>query len=137
MRGNRKAPAAAVLLLVPAACRPDPDSARGVAEHFLDAHYVRMDLPAARDLAEGAARAKVEQEIALVGEQRIDESTRVPSVTYRLRREESGGTDAVMFLYEARIRPPGADAFSRRWLVTVRRRPGRGWRVTNFVEEGD
>ena len=51
------------LLLVTAllvGCHPDPSTARGTAESFLDAHYVRIDLQGALPFTSGLARHKVE-----------------------------------------------------------------------------
>ena len=39
-----------VWLLLLSACQPDPHTAQGTAELFLDAHYVRIDLPTAKSL---------------------------------------------------------------------------------------
>jgi hypothetical protein len=115
------------------ACRPDPATPRGAAERFLDAHYVHIDLPAALPFTSGLARQKVESEIALVRGVTIDESTRKPTVHYTLLEEQPDGADVVHLVYRGRILPEGADAFERRWLVTVRRE-GDGWRVSNYQE---
>jgi hypothetical protein len=129
--------AAAVVLacgvLVAAGCRPDPSTPRGTAERFLDAHYVRIDLPAALEVSAGLARHKVEDEIRLVQGQEIDDSTRKPTVHYRLLEEHPDGDHAVNYLYRADITVEDADRFERRWLVTVRREDA-GWRVTNYQE---
>ena len=58
--------AAAVFVMLSAllsACRADPSTPRGTAERFLDAHYVRIDLPAALPYTTDLARHKVEEEI--------------------------------------------------------------------------
>ncbi len=120
-------------LVVLAACRPGPDTPRGTAERFLDAHYVHIDLPAALPFTSGIARQKVESEIALVQGVAIDESTRKPTVHYTLLEERPEGADTVGFVYRGRIVPEGAEAFERRWLVTVRREAD-GWRVANYQE---
>jgi hypothetical protein len=118
-----------------AACRPDASTPRGAAERFLDAHYVRIDLSAARELATGLARHKVEDEIRLVGGQEIDDSTRKPTIHYTLLEERPDGDAAVNFLYRADITVEDADRFERRWLVTVRREDA-AWRVANYQELG-
>ena len=114
-------------------CRSDPSSARGTAEGFLDAHYVRIDLPAALPFTAGLARHKVEDEMRLVAGQVIDETTRKPSVHYRLLEERPDGEYAVSYVYRGDIRIEDADAIERRWLLTVRREDG-AWRVTNYQE---
>jgi hypothetical protein len=119
--------------LLAASCRSDPATPRGTAELFLDAHYVRIDLPAALPFTTGVARQKVEDEIRLVSGQPIDEATRKPSVHYRLLEEHPDGDHAVNYLYRGTIVVEDADRFERRWLVTVRAADG-GWRVTNYQE---
>ena len=125
--------AAAVLLTVLGACGADPSTPRGTAERFLDAHYVAIDLPAAREFTSGVARQKVEEEMRLVEGQTIDETTRKPTVHYRLLEEHPDGGDAVRFLYRGQITVEDAGGFERRWMVTVRR-DGEAWRVTNYQE---
>ena len=126
---------ALLLASVVLACRPDPSTPRGTAESFLDAHFVHIDLPAALEFTAGLARHKVEDEIRLVAGQAIDETTRKPSVHYRLLEERPDGEQAVSFLYRGNIAVEDAESFERRWLVTVRRDEG-GWRVTNYQEFG-
>lgn len=116
-------------------CRADPSTARGTAELFLDAHYVRIDLPATLALTTGLARHKVEEEIGLVRGQVIDEATRKPTVHYRLLEEHPQGDEAVNFVYRGSITVEDADSFERRWLLTVRRQED-GWRVANYQEVG-
>lgn len=125
----------AALGAVLAACQSDPSTARGTAERFLDAHYVRIDLRAALAFTSGLARQKVEDELRLVAGQPIDESTRTPTVHYRLLEEHPDGDAAVNYLYRGTISVEDADEFERRWLLTVRRDAG-GWRVTNYQELG-
>ena len=127
--------ASLLLALLAAGCAPDPATPRGTAERFLDAHYVRIDLPTALEFTSGVARRKVEDELRLVAGQAIDETTRKPSVHYRLLEEHPDGEHAVNYLYRGTISVEDADRFERRWLVTVRREEG-GWRVTNYQELG-
>jgi hypothetical protein len=117
-----------------AGCRPDPSTARGTAERFLDAYYVMIDLRGALPYTAGLARDKVERGIALTAGQAIDASTEKPAVRYALLDEHPAGADVVQFAYRGTVSPPGSDAFERRWLLTVRR-GAEGWRVTNFEED--
>lgn len=114
-------------------CRPDPSTARGTAESFLDAHYVDIELTRALPLTSGVARHKLEEELELVKGVAIDETTRKPIIRYTLLQEHPDDEGGAKFLYQGRIQVDGADAFERRWLVTVRQEPG-GWRVTNYQE---
>jgi len=120
-------------LLLVAGCRAAADTPRGTAERFLDAHYVRIDLPAALEFTADLARHKVEDELRLVQGQAIDEGTRKPSVHYRLLEEHPDGSAAVRYLYRGSITVEDADRLERRWLVTVRFAEG-GWHVTNYEE---
>jgi len=119
--------------LLVAGCRAAANTPRGTAERFLDAHYVRIDLPAALEFTSGVARQKVENELRLVQGQAIDETTRKPRVHYRLLEEHPDGAAAVRYLYRGSIAIEDADRLERRWLVTVRFAEG-SWRVTNYEE---
>ena len=139
MRGQQMALGCAgflALVLLGGACRPDSASPRGAAERFLDAHYVAIDLAAALPLTTGLARAKVERERALVGDEAIDETTRKPRVWYRLLEERPLDGDGMQLLYRGTLSPEGVERFDRRWLVTVRR-DADGWTVSNFEELPD
>src|SRR6266481_3448755 len=129
--GTARALALSALLL--AGCRAAANTPRGTAERFLDAHYVRIDLPAALEFTADLARHKVENEMQLVQGQTIDETTRKPSVHYRLLEEHPEGAEAVRYLYHGSIAIEDADRLERRWLVTVRFADG-SWRVTNYEE---
>src|SRR6266480_3255583 len=104
--------------LLVAGCRAAANTPRGTAERFLDAHYVRIDLPAALEFTSGVARQKVETELRLVQGQAIDETTRKPSVHYRLLEEHPDGAAAVRYLYRGSI----AIELRLRLLPLVRRR---------------
>src|SRR5579884_1739472 len=104
-----------------AGCRPDPSTARGTAERFLDAYYVMIDLRGALPYTAGLARDKVERGIALTAGQAIDASTEKPAVRYALLDEHPAGADVVQFAYRGTVSPPGSESFERRWLLTVRR----------------
>ncbi len=126
----------ALLLLCAVAvvgCRPDASTARGTAERFLDAHYVRIDLDSALPYTAGLAARKVRDEIELTKGQEIDATTRKPSVHYTYLEEHPAGDGATNFVYRGTIDVEDADRFQRRWLVTVRHEDA-GWRVTNWQE---
>jgi hypothetical protein len=124
---------ALVALVLLAGCRPAADTAQGTAQRFLDAHYVQMNLAAAKEYCVGVAQSKVEEMQHLVGDQMIDDSTRKPHVSYDLQETRDEGEDRVSFLFEGKIRVEGADDFTRHWLVNTRKGPS-GWRVSNFQE---
>ncbi len=122
------------LVLVLVGCRPDAGTPRGTAERFLDEHYVHMNLARAKEFCSGLARQKVEEMERLVGEQKIDETTRKPRVSYALRETKEEGPDRVSFVFEGTIRVEDADRFTRRWLVSTRKEVDGHWRVSNFQE---
>jgi hypothetical protein len=121
------------VLVVLAACKNDPDSTRGVAELFLDAHYVNIDLTQAEGLVAGVASEKLAKEKHLVGDQQIDEGTRKPTVHYRLVDERPDGENRSRFIYRATFTVEGAGRFERQILLVLRREP-EGWKVVNFEE---
>ena len=125
--------ACAVVLFV-LACRPEAGTPRGSAERFLDAHYVHMDLVAAKRFCAGLALRKVEDEIRLTRGQTVDEQTRKPQVRYRLLEERPRGKKRRYFVYEATATVPGATAqLKSRWLLALRDTE-EGWKVWNYTE---
>jgi hypothetical protein len=113
-------------------CGRDLHTAQGVAEEFVDQHYVEIDLQNAKAYTVGLALEKINDEIRLTAGQTIDASTRKPKIHYRLiEKKEADGR--VSFMYEGTIRAEDAPVFTRRWLV-VARRDGDQWRVSNFTE---
>lgn len=135
MKALKQAGALAVLPLIflfAPGCGRDLKTAEGVAEEFVDQHYVHIDLPKARQYAVGLALDKINDEIRLTTGQPIDASTRKPKVQYRLlEKQEAQGR--VSFMYQGTIQAEDAPEFTRRWLV-VARKENDGWRVSNFTE---
>ena len=115
------------------ACHSDTNSALGVTERFIDAHYVRIDLNAAVPLCTGLALQKLNEEQRLTQGQQIDESTRKPTIRYRLldKKEEDG--DHATFVFEGTIHVEDAGQFTRKWLISARRSDA-SWKVSNFEE---
>jgi hypothetical protein len=121
-----------VALLAGACSTGDP--ARTAAERFVDAYYVEIDLPRARDAAVGLARAKVDDEMQLLsGQEGVDAASR-PSVHYRFLEGQPAAAerDHRGFLFELTI-SMGPDSSTRKTLVTVRQDGGQ-WRAANFQE---
>ncbi len=132
------AEAAATLLALTLAlcsCGPDPATARGAAEHFLDA-YFRLDLGAALEASASQAHERIEEERRLTAGQPIDAATRVPTIHYRLLRQEPGSDAAVHLVYVVRVAVPDAETSEQRWLVTVAR-TGERWKVVQFARIPD
>ena len=114
-------------------CGRDLKSAEGVAEEFVDQHYVNIDLARAREYSVGLARDKIDDEIRLTRGQAIDASTRKPNVHYELVEKKQESEGRISFFYKGTIQAEDAPEFTRRWLV-VARKEGDGWRVSNFTE---
>ena len=121
------------LLLVLHTCQSDPHSARGIAERFLDAHYVEINLQAAKPYCTGLALNRLEDEIRLTEGQPIDESTRKPLVHYWLVEEKPRGETSTSFLYVTTISVDGAGEFTKKVLLTLLQGE-QGWQVVNYSE---
>ncbi len=114
------------------ACGRDLRTAQGVAEEFVDQHYVFIDLQRAREYTVGLALQKLDEEIRLTAGQVIDLSTRKPKIHYRLL-EKKEAQDHASFLYEGTIQAEDAPEFKRRWMVTARKAKDH-WRISNFTD---
>jgi hypothetical protein len=119
-------------VLLVSSCGHDLKTAQGVAEEFVDQHYVAIDLQKAKALAVSVALSKLDKEIQLTAGQKIDASTQKPRVHYTLLEKKEGDQRAT-FLYEGRIQSDDNTSFTRQWLITARRE-GNQWRVSNFTE---
>ena len=69
------------------ACGHDFNTAQGVAEEFVDHHYVNFDLQKAKNFTVSVALAKIDEEIRLTTGQTIDASTQKPRVNYSCWRK--------------------------------------------------
>jgi hypothetical protein len=121
-----------VLNLFLPGCGRDLGTAQGVAEEFVDQHYVRIDIQKAKQYAVGLALAKLNEEIRLTAGQAIDASTQKPKVNYALLEKKEAANRA-SFLYEGTIRSEDGTTFTRKWLIAARKE-GNQWRVSNFTE---
>ena len=121
-----------VLNLFLTGCGRDLGTAQGVAEEFVDQHYVHIDIQKAKQYAVGLALEKLNQEIRLTAGQSIDASTQKPKVNYELLEKKEGANRA-SFLYEGTIRSDDGTTFTRKWLIAARKE-GNQWRVSNFSE---
>jgi hypothetical protein len=121
-----------LLVLVASACGRDLNTAQGVAEEFVDHHYVAIDLQKAKSLAVSVALNKVNEEIRLTAGQKIDASTQKPRVHYSLL-EKKEGEQRASFLYEGTIQSEDGTSFRRKWRIAARKE-GNHWRVSNFTE---
>jgi hypothetical protein len=119
-------------VLMASGCSHDVNTAQGVAEEFLDQHYVNIDIPKAKQYAVGLALQKLDEESRLTAGQAIDASTQKPKVSYQLIEKREGDNRA-SFLYQGTIRSDDGSSFTRKWLIAARKE-GNQWRVSNFSE---
>src|SRR5512141_1280985 len=94
--------AAIAALLLTAACGNDLNTAQGIAEEFVDLHYVKIELQKAKQYTVSVAQAKIDDEIRLTSGQAIDASTQKPRVNYTLL-EKNEGAQRSTFLFEGKI----------------------------------
>ena len=113
-------------------CGRDLGTAQGVANEFVDQHYVNFDLQKAKAYAVSLALDKVNEEIRLTAGQKIDASTQKPKINYRLLEKKEGERRA-SFLYEGTIQSDDGSSFTRKWLIAARKEADQ-WRVSNFTE---
>ena len=114
------------------ACGHDLNTAQGVAEEFVDHHYVKIDLQKAKQFTVSVAQAKIDEEIRLTSGQTIDASTQKPRVNYALL-EKNEGEQRSTFLFEGKIQSDDGTSFTRKWSIATRKETN-GWRVSNFTE---
>jgi hypothetical protein len=108
------------------------NSARGVVDNFVDAHYVAINLGDAANYCTGLALDKVRKEQALTAGQTIDAATRKPTVHYKLQTERVE-PDRATYLFLATIDVPDGGRFTRQWMISARLEDGR-WKVSNYSE---
>jgi hypothetical protein len=120
------------LMLLALSCSRDLNSPQGVAEEFVDQHYVNIDLPRARTYAVSVALAKIDEEIRLTTGQKIDASTQKPRINYKLLEKHDADKRST-YLYEGQIQSDDGTSFVKKWLITTRLE-GTQWRVSNFTE---
>ena len=125
-----RAVVAALLLLT--SCGHDLNTGQGVAEEFVDQHYIKIDLQKAKQYTVSVAQAKIDEEIKLTSGQTIDASTQKPRVNYTLL-EKNEGEQRSTFLYEGNIQSDDGTSFTRKWSIATRK-DANGWRVSNFTE---
>jgi hypothetical protein len=119
-------------LLVIIGCTHDLGTAQGVAEEFVDQHYVNIDIPNAKKYATGLALEKLNEETRLTAGQTIDASTHKPKISYQLI-EKREAPNRASFLYQGTIQSDDGTSFTRKWLIAARK-DGNQWRVSNFSE---
>jgi len=124
--------AALAALLLTTACGNDLNTAQGIAEEFVELHYVKIELQKAKQYTVSVAQAKIDEEIRLTSGQTIDASTQKPRINYTLL-EKNQGPQRSTFLFEGKIQSDDGTSFTRKWSIATRKE-SNGWRVSNFTE---
>ena len=124
--------AAILALFLAVACGNDLNTPQGIAEEFVDSHYVQIDLQKAKQYTVSVALAKIDEEIRLTAGQNIDASTQKPRVNYTLLDKKEGDQRST-YLFEGKIQSNDGTSFTRKWSIATRKE-GSGWRVSNFTE---
>jgi len=113
-----------------AACGKASD-AEAIASRFVDRYYVKVDLMRAKQLTDGLATRKIEQEEALLqGSSGGRAGTEQRDVTYRLLEKREEG-EHLFFVYDLNITGHGVPTLKKRSLLSAGKRDG-AWRITNF-----
>ncbi len=103
-----------------------------VAREFVEAYYVRADLPKVLLWTDGYATEKVNTSIRLI-EGQVKEATTRPKVAYKLLESQVDGQEA-RHLFLLKIKPPTYPEIQKKALVRVRERKTGEWKVTQFSE---
>ena len=122
-----------ILCLSISYCGGESSPAISVAEGFLDAHYVRIDLVSAKEYCQGLARSRIDEEIRLTEGRQIDSAAGRPRVYYRLLEENVRSPSVVSLHYRLDLDVGGIGRLEKSVLLTLRGREG-DWRVVNFRE---
>ncbi|MBI4381308.1 MAG: hypothetical protein HY574_08975 [candidate division NC10 bacterium] len=113
-----------------AACGKASD-VEAIASRFVDQYYVKVDLTRAKQLTDGLATRKIEQEEALLqGSSGGRAGTAQRDVTYRLLEKREEG-EHLFFVYDLNITGQGVPTLKKRSVLSAGKRDG-AWRITNF-----
>src|SRR5437870_13586840 len=96
------------------------DPRQALAERFIDALFIQIDQPSARQLATGLAASKIDEEIRLKAGQTIDEATRQPTIHYTFVKLGTAHDDSASLVYDLHVSPDGADSFIERLILVLR-----------------
>ena len=110
------------------------DTAKGVADRFVQAYYVQVDQARALDFTAALAEERLQREIQMVTPIRRsgDVEQARPNVEYSLVRSQPDGRQ-VLFVYDLTITPPHIPPMLKKVLIITDQRAGQ-WKVINFTE---
>ena len=108
---------------------PEPESRR-VAERFMELYYGQSNVAEAVKLSTGAAKAKLEGELAAVQGMAPVAPADKPHVGFRLTSKSAAGAGQATFAYDVDARTSG-DSLTATLVLSG---DGGHWLVTTFVE---
>lgn len=124
-----------VLPLTMSACAK-PSEAERVAQKFMDAYYVQIDLKAAEQLSSGPAQERLSHQVQLLDGTSTGTSpgaaANAPSVTYKLVSQETPGAGESVYIFEVN---PHVQAIGQRKVFVKMREAGGKWTVSQFTEQ--
>jgi hypothetical protein len=112
------------------ACSQPERSPHATAKAFVDRFFVESNQRAALPLTEGVARAKLEEELRLLGDQPASTSAERPRVYYRQISEQTQD-DGMAFYFRLTVVVIGEQPIEPELIVRVRPN-GDQWRVSNY-----
>jgi len=137
MRAAAASLAACALLVVVACGRGTPSNTPGaVADRFLDLYLIEVDQQSALALTTGAARSRIETEIADTAGVRATgygPDAAKPRAFYErtmLREDEQAGSARAV--YDIRLKMAGVETH-RHALLSLSKRDGGAWKVSSFT----
>ena len=137
MRGARLCAAIALVAAVACGNSAPRDTPGAVADRFLDLYLIEIDQQRALELTVGAARARLEAELAQTSAVRATgygAGAAKPRVFYeRAMLREQRDVGRARAVYDIRIVPAGGAETRRHALLVLANRGGRGWKVASFT----
>jgi hypothetical protein len=112
------------------ACTQPTGSPQTTAQAFLERFFVEANQRAALPLTEGVARAKLEEEIRLLGDQAASTTDERPRVYYRQLSQQTQD-DGMAFHFRLTVVVVGDPPIEPELIVRVRP-SGDQWRVSNY-----
>ena len=123
-------------LIVPftftAAACAKPSPSQQMANQFIEAYYVQINLKSAEVLTSGLAKEKLDKQMQLVQGAGAEPLSEKPRVTFALIKKDSDSADSATYVYE--VRTHVEDVGKRMVFVKLRQESG-AWKVTQFTED--
>lgn len=107
--------------------------AQKVADRFIEAYYVQLDVKEAVQFTEGLAKEKLEQQLKLmVGDGGPEPASGRPRVTYALTEKQHPTADSAIYVYSINTH---MEDIGKRTVFVKLRREGNQWIITQYTED--